>query len=167
MTPQEFSEFVSVDLAPLNLELIQVEGDGWSASNPRPSHSRFLATRGVERPVTSRFDILQPARDGWLTVNLPFVERKTLYMADIGAKDSWLDLATKTTTVNPEVLRICERVIRKLRKRLKYGAIVSSIVTNKGHVDKTIGHSEGARAWLENAGEWQQEGSRNIRFYLP
>jgi hypothetical protein len=167
MMPQEFSEFVTVDLAPLDLELIQVEGDGWSASNPRPSRSRFLATRGVERPVTSRFDILHPAREGWLTVNLPFIERKTLYMADIGAKDGWLDLATKTTTVNPEVLRLCEQVIRKLRKRLKFSVMSFSLSTHESSLYRPIGHSEGARDWLRNAGEWRQEGVENIGFKLP
>jgi len=167
MTPQEFSEFVSVDLAPLNLELIQVEGDGWSANNPRPSQARFLALRGVKRPITSRFDILHPAREGWLTVNFPFAEGETLYLADIGAKDQCLDLDTKTVTTYPEVLRLFGRVARRLRKKLEFSVVGSSLSTHKSVVYKSIGHSEGARAWLRNSGEWKQQGNKDTIFTLP
>jgi hypothetical protein len=167
MTPQEFSEFVSVDLAPLNLELIQVEGDGWSASDPRLSRTRYLAPRGGERPVTTRFDILHPAQQGWVSVNLPFVEGTTLYVADIGIKFQWFDPATETTTTNHELERLFGQIARRLRKKLKFPVVGFSLSTHKSAVYKSLGYSQGARAWLENSGEWRQEGSKNVGFKLP
>ena len=168
MTPQEFSEFVSVDLAPLDLELFVVEGDGWTANKQHPSRPHYLAPRGVERPVTSRLDILHPAREGWISVNpLPFVEQTTLYLAVLAAKDEWLDLETKTTTANPEVLRLFGRVARRLRKKLEFSVLGSSLSTHKSFVYKSMGHSEGARAWLMNSGEWKQQGNKDVIFSLP
>jgi hypothetical protein len=167
MTPQEFSDFISIDLAPLDLELILVEGGGWTSSDQHPSRPHYLAPRGVKRPVTSRLDILHPAREGWLCVTPPFVEKKTLYLADISAKDQWIDLDTKTTTTNPEVLRLFGRVARRLRKKLEFSVVGSSILTHKSVVYKSIGHSEGARAWLESSGEWKQQGNENAIFNPP
>jgi hypothetical protein len=166
MTPQEFSEFVSVDLAPLNLELIQVEGDGWSAGDPRRS-TRYLAPRGGERPVTTRLDIIHGARHGWVCVNLPFVEGTTLYMADIGIKFQWFDPATGTTTTNHELVRLFGQIARRLRKRLTFSIAVSSLVTHSSSIRKSVGYSQGARAWLENSGKWRQEGVQNIGYDLP
>ena len=167
MTPQEFSEFVSVDLAPLNLELIEVEGDGWCASDPRPNRTRYLALRGGERPVTTRFDIIHGARRGWVSVNLPFVEGTTLYMADIGIKFQWFDAATGTTTTNHELVRLFGQIARRLRKKLTFSIAVSSLLTHKSSIYKSVGYSKGARAWLENAGKWRQEGVKNIGYDLP
>jgi hypothetical protein len=168
MTPQEFSEFICVDLAPLDLELFVVEGDGWTASNQHPRRPHYLAPRGVERPVTSRLDILHPAREGWICVNpRPFVEGTTLYLAVLAAKDQWLDLDTKTTAANPEVLRLFGQVARKLRKRLIFSVVGFSLSSHESGVYKSIGHSEGARVWLENSGSWRQYGNINVGFKLP
>ena len=168
MTPQEFSEFVSVDLAPLDLELFVVEGDGWTASNQHPCRTHYLAPRGAERPVTSRLDILHPAREGWICVNpRPFVEGTTLYLAVLAAKDQWLDLATMTAATNPEVLQLFGRVARKLRKRLKFSVVGFGLSTHNSSVYRSIGHSEGARAWLESSGEWRQYGNIGVGFKLP
>lgn len=174
MIPQEFFDFVRVDLDPLNLELIQVEGDGWSASNQRPSRSRYLALRGVERPVTTRFDILHPGREGWVCVYLPVIEGKTLYMADISVRPWWSDPATGARTANPELERLFGQVARKLRKKLEFSVVVSSLSTHEGAVHKSngsvyrsIGYSKDARSWLENGGEWKKEGCENIGYDLP
>lgn len=167
MTPQEFSDFVSVDLAPLNLELIQVEGDGWSASDPHPSRPHYLALRGGERPVTTRLDIIHGARRGWVCVHLPFVEGTTLYMADIGIKFQWFDPATGTTTTNHELVRLFGQIARRLRKRLTFLIAISSLATHASSIDKSVGYSQGARAWLENSGKWRQEGVQNTEFTLP
>jgi len=169
MTPQEFSDFITVDLAPLDLELILVEGGGWTASDQHPSRPRYLAPRGVKRPVTSQLDILHPAREGWLSVNPPpFIEGKTLYLAVIGVKFQWFDPDTKTTMTNPEVERLFGRVARRLRKKkLEFSVIGTFVPTHKSAVYKSVGHSEGARAWLKNSGEWKQQGSENVIFTLP
>ena len=51
MTPQELSEFVSVDLTPLGLELIRAEAGAWTLADPdHPHRPSFLAPRGGERP---------------------------------------------------------------------------------------------------------------------
>ena len=167
MTSQEFSDFVRVDLAPLDLELILVEGGGWtSRHHDHPSRPRYLAPRGVERPVTSRLDLIWPAREGWLSVTPPFVEGTTLYLADISAKDEWIDLDTKSTTTNPEVLRLFGRVARRLRKKLEFSVVGSSLLTHKSVVYKSIGHSDGARAWLKTSGQWKQQGNETAIFTL-
>ncbi|MEO8033024.1 MAG: hypothetical protein ABI837_01220 [Acidobacteriota bacterium] len=168
MMPQEFFDFVSVDLAPLDLELILAKGSGWNSTDQHPRRPHYLAPRGGNRPVTSRLEILHPAREGWVSVNPPpVIEGKTLYLAVIAVRSQWIDLETETSMTNPEVLRLFGQVARRLRKRLEFSVVGYSLSTYKSAVYKSIGHSEGARTWLKNAGEWRQQGVGNVGFGLP
>ena len=67
----------------------------------------------------------------------------------------------------PELERLFGRVARRLRKRLEFSVMVSSLSTHESAIYKSIGHSEGARAWLKNSGKWRQEGVENIGYDLP
>jgi hypothetical protein len=172
MTPQEFSEFVGIDLAPLNLELIRAKAGVWTLADPdHPHEPSFLAPRGGERP--SAVGILS-GREGWVLVIPPIVAGKTLYMADISARPWWSDPSTGARTAMPELERLFGQVVRKLLKKLQFSVMVSSLSTHNGTIRKSngavyksIGHSEGARAWLRSSGEWRKEGSRNIGYDLP
>ena len=90
-----------------------------------------------------------------------------LYLAVIAVRSQWIDLETETTMTNPEVLRLFGQVARRLRKRLEFSVVGYSLSTHKSAVYKSIGHSEGARTWLKNSGEWRQQGVENVGFGLP
>ena len=165
MTLQEFFDFVRVDLAPMDLELIRAKDGVWTlADQDHPHRPSYLAPHGGERPAAVG---VRSGREGWIAATPPIVAGTTLYIADISVRPWWMDPKTGVKTAMPELERLFGRVARKLRKRLEFSVMVSSLSTHESSVYKSIGHSEGARAWLKNSGKWRQEGVENIGYDLP
>jgi hypothetical protein len=158
MMPEELSEFLRTDLASMALEMIN------SPDVAEPIYRlAFIAPRGTQ-PLPS--DLVLPARDGWLVLTPPTVTEGKLYLAEIAGKSEWDDPDTNFTTSNPDVERLFRRVARRLRPRLTFSVRATNVVTGKSAIYKTIGYSEGARRWLEESGEWMQEGVNNVRYDL-
>lgn len=59
---------------------------------------------------------------GWVEFNVPTIREGTLYMADFGTKSDWYDPDTHTILENPAPIRLYERILRQLRKRLPFEA---------------------------------------------
>ena len=60
--------------------------------------------------------------------------------------------------------RLYGRVAARLAPLLSFSVAATNEITEKRGLYKSIGYTEGARRWLEKAGEWRQESVRNIRF---
>jgi hypothetical protein len=158
MMPAEFAEFAESVLPALELEVIGgIEGPG----APPKRRPRYIGPRGVTSAAAGD---VRPAREGWLIATLPSLEGEKLYLAEIAAKTDWDDPTTNLTTENPTVLRLFERVARPLRRKLVFPVTATNELTGKSEDYKAIGYSEGARRWLDDRGQWRQEGVKNIRF---
>jgi hypothetical protein len=107
---------------------------------------------------------VRPAREGWLIATLPSLEGEKLYLAEIAAKTDWNDPTTSITRENPTVLPLFGQVARPLRRKLAFPVTATNELTGKSEDYEAIGYSEGARRWLDERGQWRQEGVKNIRF---
>lgn len=159
MMPAEFADFVESVLPALELEVV---GGGRGPGGTPKRRPVFIGPRGTAEPAAD--DDIRPAREGWLIATLPSLEGEQLYLAEIAAKSEWCDPTTSITQENPTVLRLFGRVARALRRKLTFPVTATNELTSKSEDYKTIGYSEGARRWLDERGQWRQEGVKNIRF---
>jgi hypothetical protein len=107
---------------------------------------------------------LAPAREGWITVELPLIKDGALIECEITAfSGRW----TSSDTENPmtaEILRLFRIVTKPIRPRLRYPTWAENVVHGGSSAYRTIGHTDGAIAFERSGGMLKNRVSLNVRY---
>ena len=133
MMPDEFTDFLcmiqckmslhAVLVRPGNPELIELpERDGATTMSDGGLAYWVCLAPDPPRPDQLSAPQVLVGPWGWVKFDVPTVQEGTLYMADLGTKSDWYDAATHTILENPAPIRLYDRILRQLRKRLPFEA---------------------------------------------
>ncbi len=162
MTPAEFEEFVTSELTPRGMQVLDHRGLGYepSGSTTKVSGVLHIAPDCVPRDAKTR---IQPGREGWLSLSFFPPADNCLFKGQLGARSEWEDPDTSTGRDNPEVIAFFATVAGWLRRRLPLGTVMSS--RGKSRVVRTVHCSLGARDWANQGGRLCQAGVVNSEFH--
>ena len=176
MMPDEFADFLSfiqrkmglhaVLVRPGNPEMIELpERDGATImSDGKVAHWVCLSP-DIPRPDQLSAPKVLVGPWGWVEFDVPTIREGTLYMADFGTKSDWYDENTHTILENPAPIRLCDRILRQLRKRLPFQAW-GIIPGEKAPWRSGARCSENVAQWVRGGGQLKDGFAPRITYML-
>ena len=129
-----------------------------------PAERLYLTT---DQPELERLDPdrLRPGEWGWVQVDVPAVEGRTLLLADVAAKSDWYDPDERQVYENPASLALFRRIVAPIRRQLKRPVWARNVVYGgASYACGDLGYSDGAAHWEVSGGELKQRAVENVRF---
>ena len=121
----------------------------------------------IKKPSIECLDLhgFQPARLGWIQIDLPREKNGTLLMTDIGVKTDWYECDVKYE--NKELSRIFNKFISKLRSHMKHPIKIYFVgYPNSIKTYDKVWYDESAKDFFVNGGELMQYGISTARFII-
>jgi len=100
-------------------------------------------------------------------LDVPRVESRDLFGSQMAARSDWFDAACRQTRENPVALKLFDRLWAVWRKRFTFPVLARNVKDGGEGLQKSIGYSPGAAAWVGQGGSLRQDGVANIVFGIP
>lgn len=151
---------------PGNPETMEMAPIGRSTTMTDGRDARWLcvAAEPPSEQQLGRGEVLV-AEWGWLLIDIPRVEKNTLYMARISAKSDWYDVSSKSTKNNPASVDLFPKVARLFKKKLPHKAWGIGPEDTSAW-PSNVRCSASIRKWMSNGGELRDVFSPKIRYAL-
>jgi hypothetical protein len=126
----------------------------------------FLADKATTS-ASGLSDPFNPARLGWVLVEVPRLEESRLFCIQIGARGDWFDKDAGVARDNKAALRRFDRVWKAVATRLRFPIRAKNVVTGAAASYSSFGFSAGAAEWWTRGGQLRQRGVENLDFMIP
>jgi hypothetical protein len=133
---------------------------------PADEPIQIFAAESEPPPEAMRGTSPQPGRWGWVQIDLPVENGRTLLLGTIAAKSEWVDGETGLVSRNRSTSTLFNRLAKEMLGGLRTGMRARNVKSGAEDVVKGVQFSSGAEEWVREGGLLRQEGVDNIEYLI-
>ena len=119
-------------------------------SDGRAADQAFISGKTPSTELLAETRLINSARNGWVGLEPPGVDRNNLFLAQLGCKTDWWDTDAGSIRDEPSSIVVFEKIAKAFRPHL----------TRPDYADstkyRTIAYSDSAVRWVSNGGKLAQ-----------